>query len=875
MSTNLDLVLRITGDQQSAKKAAQETVGDLRAIEAQAKKTGDATKAAANSSTEAYKLSGQQLSNMQFQMQDMAVSLASGQSPFTVMAQQGSQIVGIFKKGTSVMSALKAAGSGLMTFLTNPLNLAVVASGLVMSGLFKLFDYLGSAAPDANKTLELHAAFIKNLGDSYDASTGKAKNYFDHVALFRETDAQNAVTRDRKALEASLRGLSSGGELGMTRPLLGDSTTLNITSRELRSMPLLEQEVSQFLNSVRNGQGDVKSFAITIEDLAKHSKEGSGQRELLNRIIEAIKPTVELADSLKQSQDALKGVKGDTDALSQALGKAGNTMKSLSGQNAMAQFRSGERLFDASAPSPNRFADYSLLDLIGKTEGTDKGRGYNETLGYGKFTGNLELVTKSLGEILAIQRDMLANPQNTQHSSALGRYQLTSQTIKDFMPRLGLNEDTTFSPAIQDLIANAVAQSTGGNAKKLRGRWTSFDARIDDKTLTNVYDNSQAGFVTAAEKERATSSSVGKTADAEKKKALDQEQRWAKLVKDSTDAELAKAQALGKSTGEQAKLMKAEQLWAAARSTFGERLEKDKKLNAEVTKTIEAQAAAYGLLAEQTEYAKKKKESLAKTDEQNIKQLDDIRQVGGEITRTFLHSIDTTHSWGEALASVAEYGKNKLLDMLDSLFEKLAFGEQGTGNGGALGGIGAFISNFFSGLFSGPSLYAQGGAFAGGAQAFATGGQFTNSIVSQPTHFKFGGKLGLMGEAGPEAILPLRAGSRVAALTPKGETSLPLTRMSDGSLGVAMPHAFAKGDVFGSGQTSAGGFGQGDVKINSTVHNYEGAKVTQTGKRNSDGSIDLQTMIGQAVNKHIAGGGADPALNGRYSGLSLKVDRRG
>lgn len=54
---------------------------------------------------------------------------------------------------------------------------------------------------------------------------------------------------------------------------------------------------------------------------------------------------------------------------------------------------------------------------------------------------------------------------------------------------------------------------------------------------------------------------------------------------------------------------------------------------------------------------------------------------------------------------------------------------------------------------------ANGMAFdAGGVRRFASGGVFTNSIVSSPTMFRFanGGALGLMGEAGPEAIMPLR-----------------------------------------------------------------------------------------------------------------------
>lgn len=58
---------------------------------------------------------------------------------------------------------------------------------------------------------------------------------------------------------------------------------------------------------------------------------------------------------------------------------------------------------------------------------------------------------------------------------------------------------------------------------------------------------------------------------------------------------------------------------------------------------------------------------------------------------------------------------------------------------------------------------ANGAMFSNGIAKFAAGGAFGNSIVSTPTLFKFadGGttNLGVMGEAGPEAIMPLRRNS--------------------------------------------------------------------------------------------------------------------
>ena len=68
-------------------------------------------------------------------------------------------------------------------------------------------------------------------------------------------------------------------------------------------------------------------------------------------------------------------------------------------------------------------------------------------------------------------------------------------------------------------------------------------------------------------------------------------------------------------------------------------------------------------------------------------------------------------------------------------------------------GLGNALGGAISGLFSG--AFANGASFSQGrVRAFADGG-----IVSGPTAFPMRGGIGLMGEAGPEAILPLSRGS--------------------------------------------------------------------------------------------------------------------
>jgi len=94
------------------------------------------------------------------------------------------------------------------------------------------------------------------------------------------------------------------------------------------------------------------------------------------------------------------------------------------------------------------------LDLLGRSEGTDIRRGYNETLAYGAYSGgdrNLTLMT--LDEIDELQRAMLAHPRNKWNSSALGRYQIVRTTLREIRSKLRLTGRENFDPEMQDRMA--------------------------------------------------------------------------------------------------------------------------------------------------------------------------------------------------------------------------------------------------------------------------------------------------------------------------------------------------------------------------------------------------------------------------------------
>jgi lambda family phage tail tape measure protein len=161
------------------------------------------------------------------------------------------------------------------------------------------------------------------------------------------------------------------------------------------------------------------------------------------------------------------------------------------------------------------------------------------------------------------------------------------------------------------------------------------------------------------------------------------------------------------------------------------------------------------------------------------------------------------------------------------------------GLSGAGGGRGPGIID--AGVTGMPSMAANGMAFgSGGVRAFANGGVFTNSIVSNPTLFKFanGGALGLMGEAGPEAIMPLRRGP-------------------DGKLGVS------------------GGGGGGDVQIviNDMRSGKDSAPVEATSTTGPGGIRQIQVMVRDEIRRSMAAGEFDRTMQSNF-GTTRQIARK-
>ena len=97
----------------------------------------------------------------------------------------------------------------------------------------------------------------------------------------------------------------------------------------------------------------------------------------------------------------------------------------------------------------------------------------------------------------------------------------------------------------------------------------------------------------------------------------------------------------------------------------------------------------------------------------------------------------------------------KLSDALKSVAKSLADTVYGIAMKPVQNALGGAIASGLSGLLGGMMPFEKGGSFSQGrVMPFAKGG-----VVSQATPFAMRGGQGLMGEAGPEAIMPLARGA--------------------------------------------------------------------------------------------------------------------
>lgn len=238
---------------------------------------------------------------------------------------------------------------------------------------------------------------------------------------------------------------------------------------------------------------------------------------------------------------------------------------------------------------------------------------------------------------------------------------------------------------------------------------------------------------------------------------------------------------------------------------FRDKLNKTSLSQEQVTAKVREFTAALGQVAEAQKTFDHLKTMLDSVQKGFDRAFD---RIGKSITDALIKGEGAMISFGNIANAILSEVMQTLLDITlisplkkaaGSFFENMLFSASGGGGSGGLGTPSATL--------------AKGGVFSGGnVVPFASGG-----IVNKPTIFPMASGMGLMGEAGPEAVIPLK-------------------RASNGRLGV-----------------SASGLGGSQVIVN-IINNTQG-KVSTQQSQDSQGNTRLDVIIDRIVAGNIRSGG--------------------
>lgn len=659
----------------------------------------------ANATSTAIKFTAREGLNASRQLADIGVTAAMGMSPFLIAVQQGPQLFDILQEkaiatGTSVSVVFRAAAASVAAALV-PLLPFVAAIALVAAGLAAL-------TAQANDDSGLK---------KYTTAMGYTKAEVEKLNSVTVTfgDTTKAVFQVGLENIASAFGLTTDGIAAAWKSALDW-----MVNAARAAMAGIYAAVAGTAVTMKNIWADAVSGNVSMDTLTR----GYGQ---------------EYARAQRFMDDVAKKAQGNAKAR----------------QDAMAT-----KMYDAPAtPKGGKSDAEKLADIVRSAEAEIKAE-QSRAAAVGlsaRAAAELEQRTKLLNQI-----EKAKIPVTAAVTKEVDRLAAAYANVK-------IAAD--IATAIQSVTDGIDKQRTSINDQtNLIGLYGDelTRARIQMEALTAAQNALPRGEVLSVPDANRVSQAAGMSADDQI--LQDRNRRMEAVRKSAEDA--AYAMDL-----ERKGLMltgAAAESYAFIAQSLNDAKRQGIELSPAEVAAIEAAGVAYG----QARYAIDQ-QAQAIADAREVTKgffsdwINGVRE-GGNIFRTFADSV--INSLNRIIDKLLDKALTGFVDGMLSgggssgggFFGSL-MGSLGLGSGNNLGGVSASSQSYLDGVsatlgrgvWDGPSIIknALGGAY-GAAQRFANGGAFTNTIVNTPTLFRFanGAALGEMGEAGPEAIMPLKRG---------------------------------------------------------------------------------------------------------------------
>ncbi|MEY9198669.1 GH24 family phage-related lysozyme (muramidase) [Sinorhizobium fredii] len=234
------------------------------------------------------------VSNLSFQLNDIAMGLASGTSPFTIMVQQGSQVSQVLQGSGGILGAVKTLG-GALASMVNPVSLASFALIGLTGAAVQYLTTLSSGVPEAEELLKEHANVIKSFDAAWGVAEEGAKQYSDSV---KQIELQK-LKDEFGSLQAAIK--SAGDELA--------SEILGISVDEFGGATKSVGDFNAALKLLEQDIPDFRQFSIEMGKIEDMTGIPNNIRELAKQLRLSAQESLPLQDALEEADKRLKVIR--------------------------------------------------------------------------------------------------------------------------------------------------------------------------------------------------------------------------------------------------------------------------------------------------------------------------------------------------------------------------------------------------------------------------------------------------------------------------------------------------------------------------------------------------------------------------------------
>jgi hypothetical protein len=298
------------------KEVASATSDSLTKIETTAQRAGAAmastnivlngNRSVVGQATAQTKLHAHEVTNLTYQLNDMATMMASGQSPFMMMMQQGPQVSQILGS-RGLGQILPALGQGLMSLVT-PTNLflaGILAVGYAGAAVYRA---LVPAVEPLSNVLDKQKKLLDDLKISWGEASQEAQKYgrdtTDSLSFGLERSEFALTKRLRQETEG--RSFGRAGTINSVFKTAFDDNKSQITGDpnfpvSSRFLAPLRKDLEAAIKATAEGKPAIIGFIQSLEQMGERTQ-NSGIKAMVNDIIAGLEPLEQMSRLLIEAK---------------------------------------------------------------------------------------------------------------------------------------------------------------------------------------------------------------------------------------------------------------------------------------------------------------------------------------------------------------------------------------------------------------------------------------------------------------------------------------------------------------------------------------------------------------------------------------------